>query len=1502
MDLRDCVKKTPFKVVICVFVSFWALFYMWLFPVEHALNRYLKVDVVESIIGKNINVPVSISQISYETHPDYSVSLLTEQIRIVDKSGEIIKIENFRTRIKIFDLLFNRLSIKELLATNINIKIIKDREGNISFLNFFKDKKKRDKLPKLKISDISIDKYDIFYFDELLDEEIKLSGNSFIIEEFSQNQNINFKTNGNLKIYKKSNIKYSKDIGTFDVKLNSKLPIRKNLNNKDFDTSIVINDFDLKPFSSFLKELNNSDVNSVNGVINADIRTKADSKIKKLIGEIKTKDLLWENKNPIYSTFLKESTKINIDTDFLKENIKINNLSLKSEFHDIIISGDLLHTNTSKPLMDLDVSLYNDSRSMLYYILPSELKFENNIVSKIKKYQPIATFEGKINLKGSFVAPEIIGEIITNNLYINQKTAKNAKSKLKLIFNKKRMQILGEVVPNKGAKVDVEGALNIYGEKNAEFSIKSSPNVNLAVVRAVLLPIQDVFSLNFGILRQILILSGEGDADLKISGTRKNSLVHGRLNFNSAKAKYEGIEAFIENASGYLDFNGKDIKFETTESNVRNYKMKLQGSAAMLGEFDINIVFPEIQTNTLLEITKNSPLLTQILKNNKELEYIKTVAGLASLNLNIAGTAENSLFADFNKLNYNGDLKLKNNTLKLKNFIYPVILNNSNINFSKNSVKSVTNGKILNSPFNFDFLIKENDVSAILTADRFLVSDILSLTESTEYYKKLFAQSKSKIFTKLKATYSGRVKDFNPQKIELNSELLSDGIEPFYSSLGTISLKNGQATIEKLNLDVLNAQLIIDGVINNIFDKKTSYDIKSNLVNFDVDILNSIQNYKILSDDVKKIITAYEKYKGKINGTLNFKNNLINGKLSVKDIEFTHKKMQLPISINNVDILFNGNSISIPTIHGAVDTIPVLIKLDIKDFLQKPVYDGYLTTNLYPSFINKYVNTNLGYPIKLKGELQLKSYFTGNIDSMKATNILLFPVNSDISYMGASLDDKEFEREIKLDMHQISNVFKINKATLSKFIRTQNGTKSKHPYVSANGTIQIVPNDIIFKNFNIKTHEYTNSKIFNILFKKSILKYGKFDCNLNINGAYTNPNILGYINFKNLDMPLYETIVKDIFATFKQNTIDLKVFGSVYDTEITAVANAKNVLSLPFHIKTLEVNAGYLDLDNIFNSFSVVSLKNTTSLTDTQQLGSIEKTQFLPLIIDKGHITAEKVYVRGIPATNLISQISLGNNNVLKLQDFNFNFAQGKVIANGSYDFNTNILEGNCVAKSIDANKFAQIFLNLKNQIFGDLDGTVYFNTNGVTPIQRLENLKGNVDFKITDGKMPKLGSLEYLLRAANLIKSGITGFTINNMIDLLIPVKTGDFSFITGNLIIDNGIAKNIEISSTGKNLSLYITGNADIINQDAKMVVLGRLSKKLSTILGPIGNASLNTLFNFIPGISDSEKENILIKEMNKIPFLEISDNNDYRFFQATIDGNLNSEEFVQTFKWLE
>jgi hypothetical protein len=164
---------------------------------------------------------------------------------------------------------------------------------------------------------------------------------------------------------------------------------------------------------------------------------------------------------------------------------------------------------------------------------------------------------------------------------------------------------------------------------------------------------------------------------------------------------------------------------------------------------------------------------------------------------------------------------------------------------------------------------------------------------------------------------------------------------------------------------------------------------------------------------------------------------------------------------------------------------------------------------------------------------------------------------------------------------------------------------------------------------------------------------------------------------------------------------------------------------------------------------------------------------------------------------------------------------------------------------------------------------------------------------------MPKLGSLEYLLKAGNLIKGGLTGLSINSVVDIITPLKTGNFEIISGNFRIKDGVARNIAIASKGKDLSLYTEGTYNFATANADMQVLGLLSKKISTFFGPIGNISINTLFNVIPGV-DLSKDSLVLERINKIPGLELS-SKAYRRFIAEIKGNINGEDYVTSFKWI-
>lgn len=66
-----------------------------------------------------------------------------------------------------------------------------------------------------------------------------------------------------------------------------------------------------------------------------------------------------------------------------------------------------------------------------------------------------------------------------------------------------------------------------------------------------------------------------------------------------------------------------------------------------------------------------------------------------------------------------------------------------------------------------------------------------------------------------------------------------------------------------------------------------------------------------------------------------------------------------------------------------------------------------------------------------------------------------------------------------------------------------------------------------------------------------------------------------------------------------------------------------------------------------------------------------------------------------------------------------------------------------------------------------------------------------------------------------------------------------------------------------------------------------------------GPIGNLSLNTLFNAIPGV-DLSKNTKVLEQINKIPGIELS-SKAYRKFVAEIKGNINGNDYVTSFKWI-
>ena len=260
----------------------------------------------------------------------------------------------------------------------------------------------------------------------------------------------------------------------------------------------------------------------------------------------------------------------------------------------------------------------------------------------------------------------------------------------------------------------------------------------------------------------------------------------------------------------------------------------------------------------------------------------------------------------------------------------------------------------------------------------------------------------------------------------------------------------------------------------------------------------------------------------------------------------------------------------------------------------------------------------------------------------------------------------------------------------------------------------------------------------------------------------------------------------------------------------------------------------------------------------------------------------------------------LGEDQVFKVNDFSFNIANGTVNGSMVHDLNNLSTSGEMHIKNADASIISENFFDMPGQMYGTVTGDLKASCTGLSSIDCINTLSGEGSFNVQDGRMPKLGSLEYLLKAGNLITGGLTGVSINGIVDLITPLKTGNFKSISGDIKVQDGVANEINVYSSGDDLNLYLTGSYNIASLVADMEVYGSLSKNFSTLLGRIGNSSLNTLFNTIPGIKINDINPKSTSNIHKIP--NFDRNNTLRVFRAEIYGDINGSNYVKSFRWIK
>ncbi len=1048
-------------------------------------------------------------------------------------------------------------------------------------------------------------------------------------------------------------------------------------------------------------------------------------------------------------------------------------------------------------------------------------------------------------------------------------------------------------------------SVDILGKINKISSDKPKPDMSIKILNTKaqdllkLIPYCSELDENLNIsLTEIkdAELFSDVSVNINIKDSFKEPLMYGDIKMLNTYIGRPIVNA-PKNADVDVNFKGDTVKFDVHVPTDVNQYVDVNGECKIHKDHYADI---KIKSTDKINLAEAERILMPVHKAfNFMLGPVPVMAfsGYGNIDLNVKGNKKNPrAFGVFKTL------AASTNFDDIPNFVLSnaeSILEFDDKNTKFELIEGYVNGKKigikgvcdLNGKFNFDTKISGQNANYLLTALK--TSKMLTdFNKITEFINDVNGNAD------LNMNINGEIKDISELKLGKNVHFKGElALYSVKSKILNLSKKilpvNGKVKFNDFDMNlnftsyIGHSKILISG---NLSDDKANISFNTDKIFINDIIKTFILPFEI--QNTKNRDSSYLQLKGKYSGPIekpDLKNFITEGLVSLKNGSYVYKPLNMPVNISNSQIFVNNNKLTIKRTPLQLGTMSAVIGGNINNIFEKPYFDISIFSRPNQKFLDYVYNSSAIYPIKIKGNASFSGLISGNIDKLNVNSSIKLDKNSNIYYMGASIGSSS--DPINLTLNSTIEPKRLN---LKLFNIEKAGVKN----LSASGTITNNFDNTAFSNFKINTYVPTDMKIFNILFKKPFIKKGYFTSTLLLNGTSKEPVIRGNLNLFDMDIPFIDSTIQNVSLKFLPDNISASLTGTVLNNKFTLNVSALNKLKPPYVVTQGKLIAGELNLDKVFETITGYEVAQIDYNNSDKKSNSFN---FNDYYVKNFIVSADGVYVNKTQAKNLYADISLKNGNI-KVDPFKFKMAKGNMEGSVSHNTKNRKSEFNLLVTGADADTLSTSLVDLKGQLFGDVDGQLKFTCIGDNQEKCLKTLDGKVDFIIKEGRMPKLGSLEYLLKAGNLVKSGLTGLSVNSILNLVSPLKTGSFDSIRGAITIEKGIAEKIQILSNSKDLNLFITGTYDLSSKYADMYVFGRLARKFSAGLGPVGNLSINTLFNTIPGVNLSTSQDTkLLNGINKIPGLELS-NKAFRVFAAEIHGDISGEDYVESFKWIE
>lgn len=827
------------------------------------------------------------------------------------------------------------------------------------------------------------------------------------------------------------------------------------------------------------------------------------------------------------------------------------------------------------------------------------------------------------------------------------------------------------------------------------------------------------------------------------------------------------------------------------------------------------------------------------------------------------------------------DMKVEAKSLNFVNLqnIAVALLDIANMKDAKNEL----NNFVVNGSANLDFSIK-SDMKRVESRGHALISD------ANIAHKQL----------PLKISSINSNIDFSNNNINIKKTSAMFNDAPFRLS-GII--KSNSDTNIKINAQNLSLVKLFDAFAPK--DLKAAYGLQGGNLNLDVtlkgklDKLIPVANVDItslaLKDKVNNFILSSSSVKTSISSDLKtFSGNLKSENVKINLVEFS-----TILNANKINVDFDDKNLKINPMQVLVGTSPISVSGDVKDYNSKMKLDILAKGKLNASDIKAFAPKENQSMLIARGSLPLIARVTGDgINNSIDAQILANSGN----YITV-IDLKQLLNKtsiLNLSVQTSSNELKLNDIALLSLGSDRSLSDNMKLNTSGGAKVAGVTGKI--GAINTKTPTFNSIKI-NVPNEVSFSIPGMKDSNaalktdILINGNVQKPLLKGYINVLSASIPDFSLSAQNLEINFdndilaaKSPMIDIK--GSKFDFDATASTNFSKGLI----INNLRLNSSYFNLDNLI------------SVLDKMPQNAMAPGADIPVTINKGVGTIKSFKMGNLAVSNCSSDFTLKNNS-LKLGNLTATAYNGSISGSINYNLKYLTMDMSMKGNSLDANPAITAFMGLKDQLMGKLDFDAVISMSGVTEKQQMQSLKGTANFLVSDGQMGSLGKFEHFLFAQNLVSQSLIKTSLGTIASQLTPKNTGQFKYLKGNMSFANGYATISPIESSGKNMSLYITGKLNLLNNYGDIDILGKISPEVVNALGPVGELSLSNLASNIPkfGISisnilnsyNAEASNVYIA---KIPPLQLAtEQTRSKDFKVKILGDTQSASSVKSFQWL-